>query len=56
LSCLEGRIRPLRDKNDSLLAIYDMLFAASRLVLVEITANVIERATALRGLRKEAIP
>lgn len=49
LSCLERRIRPIRDGNQQLLASYDRFFDAGRLSIVEITAEVIARATNLRA-------
>jgi len=42
-------VRRIRDKDQKLLADYDPFFAASRLEIVEISAEVVERATALRA-------
>lgn len=49
LSCLERRIRPVRDKDRSLLAAYDKLFGANRMLIVEITAEIVATATTLRA-------
>ena|SRR5712692_1658766 len=49
LSCLECRIRPVRDNDHKLLAAYDGLFGANRMLIVEITAEVVAIATALRA-------
>ncbi len=49
LSYLECRILPLRDTDQKLLAAYDRFFSASRLEIVEMTAEVVERAAALRA-------
>ena len=49
LSRLECRTRPLRESNSTLLEAYDAFFSSNRLILVEINAPVIERATDLRA-------
>lgn len=49
LSCLECRTRPVRDKDRRLLAAYDKLFGANRMLIVEITAEIVETATKLRA-------
>lgn len=49
LSRLECRTRPLRDRDSALLAAYDAFFLADRLLLVDVSAPVIERATDLRA-------
>jgi predicted nucleic acid-binding protein len=49
LSRLECRVRPLRDKDTGLLAKYDKFFSARRLVLADVTAAVVDRATELRA-------
>lgn len=54
LSCLECRVKPLRENDKSLLARYDGFFAQPDLLRVELDMAVIERATLLRaryGLR-----
>ena len=51
LSRLECRTRPLREGNSTLLLAYDAFFSSGRLILVEINAPVIERATDLRAGR-----
>lgn len=49
LSRLECRVRPLRDGNVALLSSYEAFFSASRLLLVEVTPAILERATELRA-------
>lgn len=49
LSRLECRVRPLRDGNTELLARFEGFFAREGLELAEITAEVVEAATALRA-------
>jgi len=49
LSRLECRVRPLRDGNTELLARFEGFFAREGLELAEITAEVVETATALRA-------
>jgi len=49
LTRLECRVRPLRDGNLGLLAVYDGFFSAGRLALGELSAAVIELATELRA-------
>lgn len=49
LSCLECRVRPLKENDHAVLAKYDAFLSASRLQVVEVTAEVIERATAFRA-------
>jgi predicted nucleic acid-binding protein len=49
LSCLECRSKPLAEKNSALLDRYDQFFSRSLLQLVEITPDVIERATIIRA-------
>jgi len=49
LSRLECRVKPLRDRHAELLARYDLFFARQTVVLSEISAGVIERATDLRA-------
>ena len=56
LSALECRVRPLRDQNTALLATYDAFFSAERLVLADIDARVIERATQLRATYRFRTP
>ena len=48
LSRLECRVKPLRAYDASLLATYDAFFARGRLVVVDVTTTVIDRATELR--------
>jgi len=49
LSRLECRVRPLRERDADLLARFDGFFAREGLELAEVTAEVIETATALRA-------
>ncbi|MDX2054566.1 MAG: type II toxin-antitoxin system VapC family toxin [Polyangiaceae bacterium] len=49
LTRLECRAKPMRDGNDELLERYDMLFGASRVAVLDVTAKVIDCATALRA-------
>lgn len=54
LSRLECRVKPLRDGDATLLAAFDAFFARRLLSLIEISADVLDRATELRaryGLR-----
>ena len=50
LTRLECRTRPLREGDASLLERYEVFFARQRLVLAEVSAAVIERATVLRAV------
>jgi uncharacterized protein len=49
LSRLECRVKPLRDADAKLLASYEAFFTAHRLVIAELSADVVERATDLRA-------
>jgi predicted nucleic acid-binding protein len=49
LSRLECRIGPLKNNAASLLSIYEAFLSAAGLTIVELTADVIERATDLRA-------
>jgi predicted nucleic acid-binding protein len=49
LSWLECRVSPLRNKDEVLLAAYDRFFNASRLEIVEVSPEVVQRATVLRA-------
>jgi predicted nucleic acid-binding protein len=48
LSRLECRIQPLRNADTPLLAKYTAFFTMERLIISEVTAEIIERATDLR--------
>jgi len=48
LSRLECRIQPLRNSDTRLLAEYAAFFSLERLIISEVTANIIEQATDLR--------
>jgi predicted nucleic acid-binding protein len=49
LSCLECRVRPLKDNDHKLLAAYDKLFGANRMLIAEVTPDVVANATTLRA-------
>jgi uncharacterized protein len=49
LSYLECRIHPIRDRDDVLLATYNSFFSTSRLILLDVSDAVIERATTVRA-------
>ncbi len=49
LTRLECRVQPLRSKNRALLALYETLFAGPEIKLLEITSQVVEKATELRA-------
>ncbi len=49
LARLERRVKPLREGNSALLEQHDAIFAAEELLVVEVSATVIERATELRA-------
>jgi len=49
LSRLECRVKPLRDGAMDVLARFDAFFSRHRLLLAEVSAGVIERATELRA-------
>jgi len=49
LARLECRVGPLRAKDTALLTRYDEFFGRDRVFLMDITAPVVERATALRA-------
>ena len=49
LSCLECRCKPLREKQIILLDLYRAFFASTDLILQEVTAEVVERATIIRA-------
>lgn len=56
LSRLECRVKPVRDSNEELLAKYDAFFKRRRLVIGDVTAAVIERATDLRARHRFRTP
>lgn len=49
LSLLECRIKPLRDRNEELLAKYERFFGPPDLKIVELGASVVDRATLIRA-------
>ena len=56
LSRLECRVKPLRDGNLELLALFEGFFAREGLELMEVTADVIEAATQLRAAHNFRAP
>lgn len=56
LSLLECRVKPRRDGNDDLVAKYDAFFHGRRLVIADVTAVVIERASDLRARHRFKTP
>jgi len=56
LSWLECRVRPLREKNKPVLVAYESFFAARDLVIVELSAPVIEAAAQLRAVLNFSTP
>ena len=56
LSWLECRVRPLREKNKAILAAYERFFAARDLVIVDLTAAVVETAAQLRAALNLSTP
>ena len=50
LSLLECRVNPLKRNDKQLLAAYDRFFAAERMLVIEISAEVVARAATLRAL------
>jgi predicted nucleic acid-binding protein len=49
LARLECRLKPLRNQDAVLLAAYDEFFASDPMLLIDIDADIIERATDLRA-------
>lgn len=49
LSRMECRVKPLREGQATLLAVYDSFFSARRMQLAELSSAVVERATELRA-------
>jgi predicted nucleic acid-binding protein len=56
LARMECRVRPVRERNQRLLAHYDFIFGPLGLHLIPITADVIEQATELRALHSFRTP
>ena len=56
LSRLECRTKPLREGDERLLANYEALFSAGRMLVVDLTAEVVERATEIRAQHKLKTP
>jgi predicted nucleic acid-binding protein len=56
LSRLECRCKPIREKWSGLLAVYDGLFGAQDILLKEIDAAVVEKATELRAALRLKTP
>lgn len=49
LSWLECRVKPLRANDTKLLALYDAFFASTEVEVLELTRDVVEKATELRA-------
>jgi uncharacterized protein len=49
LSRLECRVKPLRDKNSALLDRYELVFGSREMSIIELSTEVVERATDLRA-------
>jgi len=49
LSRLECRVKPIRQNDWVLVSLYDAIFASSEVELLEISADVVEKATELRA-------
>ena len=49
LARLECRVKPLRDGDAALLGTYDAFFTRARVLVVDLTAAVLDRATELRA-------
>lgn len=56
LTRMECRVKPLRDGQAALLAVYESLFAARRMSLAELSPAVVERATDLRARYRVRTP
>ena len=56
LSWLECRVRPLRERNKLALAEYEKFFSARDLVIVDLTAAVVETAAQLRAALNLSTP
>ncbi|NJL26479.1 MAG: type II toxin-antitoxin system VapC family toxin [Thermoanaerobaculia bacterium] len=49
LSRLECRVVPLRNQDEGLLTAYEAFFSADRMIVIDVSATIIERATELRA-------
>lgn len=56
LTRMECRVKPLRDGQAALLAVYESFFAARRMSLAELSPAVVERATDLRARYRVRTP
>jgi|WetSurMetagenome_2_1015567.scaffolds.fasta_scaffold1381852_1 uncharacterized protein len=56
LTRLECRCKPLRERDDELLRLYDVFFAGKEVDLREIDSAVIEKATAIRASLRLKVP
>ena len=56
LSWLECRVRPLREQNQRALEAYESFFAEPDLIVVDLTAPVIETATQIRAAFRFSTP
>lgn len=56
LSTLECRVLPVRNRDDKALRLYDQFFTAPELRIVDLSAEVIDRATIIRAEFRLATP
>ena len=56
LSRLECRVKPLRAKDATLLALYEAFFTGVEIELLDLTADVVEKATVLRAMLNVKTP
>jgi len=56
LSFLECRVKPLREKNKKILARYDNFFVNAGLEVIEVTAEIMDKATHLRANHRLRTP
>ncbi len=56
LSRLECRVKPLRENDQQVLALYDAFFSSTEVKLLELTDIVVEKATDLRAILNVRTP
>lgn len=56
LSLLECRVKPMREQNEELLGRYQQFFCATDLLLMPLTAPILEKATQLRAFHNLRTP
>lgn len=49
ISLIECRCKPMRDRNDSLLEIYDAFFSSPSVTLISVDREIVDAATSLRA-------